>query len=73
MTQEEFLEIFNLLQLNYDKKMPDEIIVLWYEKFKNVSKEVFKESVVDTIERDYNFPTIHAVDVRVEENSRRII
>ena len=72
MKQDEFLEIFKLLELNYGRKMPDEIVVIWYEKFKNVSKEVFKESVINTIEWDYNFPTMHAVDVRVENNSRRV-
>lgn len=71
MTHEEFLEIFNLLQLNYNRKLPDEIIVLWYNKFKNVPKEVFKESIIDTIERDAIFPTMEIVNRRVEINGRR--
>lgn len=73
MTQEEFLEIFNLLQLNYDRAMPDAIIRLWYDKFKNVSKDVFEQSIIDTIEWDNVFPTMHAVDERVEQNSKRVI
>lgn len=73
MTHVEFLEIFNLLQLNYNKRMPDEIIRLWYDKFENVSKDVFKKSVIETIENETFFPTMNMVDKRVEENSRRII
>lgn len=73
MTQKEFLEIFNLLQLNYDRAVPDAIIRLWYDKFKNVSKDVFKQSVIDTIEWDNTFPTMHAVEERVAYHNRPVI
>lgn len=73
MKQDEFLEIFKLLELNYERKMPDEIIVIWYEKFKDTSKEIFKKSVIETIENETFFPTMNMVNKRVEENSRRII
>lgn len=73
MTHKEFLEVFNLLQLNYDRAVPDAIIRLWYDKFKNVSKDVFKQSIIDTIEWDNTFPTMHTVDERVEQNSKRVI
>lgn len=73
MTHIEFLEIFNLLQLNYNKRMPDEIIRLWYDKFKDTSKDIFKKSVIETIESETFFPTMNMVNKRVEENSIRII
>ena len=73
MTQKEFLEIFRLLDYNYGKDTKPEIIRLWYDKFKNVSKDVFKQSIIDTIEWDNTFPTMHAVDERVEQNSKRVI
>lgn len=71
MNESEFLEAYKLLELNYNKKLPDEIIRLWYNKFKEVPKEVFKESIIDTIERDAIFPTMEIVNRRVEINGRR--
>lgn len=71
MTCEEFLEVFNLLQLNYNKKVNDEIVKIWYEEFKNTSKEVFKKSVVDTIKVEQYFPTMEIVNKHVAANSRR--
>ena len=71
MTHKEFLEVFKLLQLNYEKEVDDEIIKLWYEEFKNTSKEVFRKSVVDTIKVEPYFPTMEIVNKHVAANSRR--
>lgn len=72
MTQKEFLKIFNLLQLNYDKKMPDEIIRLWYDEFKDVKKDIFEKAIIQTIRYDNIFPTMNAVSERVADFSRRV-
>lgn len=72
MTQKEFLKIFNLLQLNYDKKMPDEIIRLWYNEFKDVKKDIFEKAIIQTIRYDYNFPTMNSVSERVADFNRRV-
>lgn len=70
MTQKEFLEIFRLLDLNYGKETKPEIIRIWYDKFKSVKKDIFKKAVIRTIEYDNIFPTMHAVEDRVEFLSR---
>lgn len=59
--QEEFLEIIKLLEENYNKKLPDSIVGIWYEEFKTYSLENFKAKVIECI-KEYNyFPTINQV------------
>ena len=80
MKQEEFLEIFNLLQLNYGKEIPNEIIRIWYDQFKDTKKEIFtmgktsfkfRESVIDYISQEKTFPTINEINSNVEFYTRR--
>ena len=71
MTQKEFLEIFRLLDLNYGKDTKSEIVRLWYDEFKEVKKDIFKEAIIQTIRYDYNFPTMNSVSERVADFSRR--
>lgn len=59
--QEEFLEVISLLEDNYNRKLPDSIIGIWYDEFKNCKLEDFKEKVIRSI-KEYNyFPTINQV------------
>ena len=44
--QVEFLEIINLLEDNYNKKISDNIIKIWYDEFKNCDKEIFKKAII---------------------------
>lgn len=59
--RKEFLEIINLLEKNYDKKIADEIIKIWYEEFKEFDAETFHHCVVECIKSEYFFPTINKV------------
>lgn len=59
--QKDFLEIINLLELNYEKKLDDKIIKIWYEEFKNYDKNIFYKCVVETIKNETFFPTINKV------------
>lgn len=59
--QEEFLEIIKLLEENYNKKLSDSIVGIWYEEFKIYSLDDFKKKVIESI-KEYNyFPTINQV------------
>jgi len=58
MTREEFGEIFNLLLLNYNKKLDDAIIDIWYNEYKDMSKENFKKCVLNYIKTKKKFPYI---------------
>lgn len=73
MKQNEFLEVFNLLMLNYDKQIPDEIIRIWYDRFKNKTVDVFKKAIIDCIEEEQFFPTISIVQKRMEKFERRVL
>ena len=56
-----FLEIINLLELNYDKKLDKRIVKIWYDEFKNYNEDVFRKFVVEAIKNEYFFPTINKV------------
>ena len=56
-----FLEIINLLELNYDKKLDKRIVKIWYDEFKNYNEDVFRKYVVEAIKNEYFFPTINKV------------
>lgn len=57
----EFLEIISLLEKNYDKKLPDEIVKIWHGEFGTWGKELFRHAVVETIKNEQFFPTINKV------------
>lgn len=59
--QKEFLEIIDLLEVNYDKKLNEKIIKIWYDEFKDYDKEVFYKCVVETIKNETFFPTINKI------------
>ena len=56
-----FLEIINLLELNYDKKLDKRIVKIWYDEFKNYNEDVFRKCVIEAIKNEYFFPTINKV------------
>lgn len=59
--QEEFLEVVSLLEDNYNKKLSDNIVGIWYEEFKSCSLSEFRKKVIECI-KEYNyFPTINQV------------
>lgn len=64
--QAEFLEIINLLEVNYNKKLNDKIIKIWYEEFKNYKKEWFRKAIIDCIKEYSYFPTINQVKEKME-------
>lgn len=72
MTQKEFLEIFKLLDFNYNKETKPEIVRLWYDEFKDVKKDIFEKAIIQTIRYDNIFPTMNAVSERVIDFSRRV-
>ena len=59
--QNEFLEIISLLEENYNKKLTDKILKLWYDEFKGYKKEWLKIAVINCIEEYSYFPTINQV------------
>lgn len=59
--QEEFLEIIKLLEENYNKKLPDSIVGIWYDEFKTFSLGEFKKKVIESIKEYSYFPTINQV------------
>ena len=59
--QVEFLEIINLLEENYNKKISDNIIRIWYDEFKNCDKDILRKAIIKCI-KDYSyFPTINQI------------
>ena len=59
--QNEFLEIISLLEENYNKKLTDKILKLWYDEFKGYKKEWLKIAVINCIKEYSYFPTINKV------------
>ena len=59
--QNEFLEIISLLEENYNKKLTDKILKLWYDEFKGYKKEWLKIAVINCIKEYSYFPTIKQV------------
>lgn len=59
--EKEFLEIINLLEENYGKRLADNIVKIWYKEFKNYSLNDFKHCVIESIKKYSYFPTINQV------------
>ena len=59
--QNEFLEIISLLEENYNKKLTDKILKLWYDEFKGYKKEWLKIAVINCIKEYSYFHTINQV------------
>lgn len=59
--QTEFLEIINLLEENYNKKMNDSIIRVWYDEFKKCDKVFLKKAIINCIKEYSYFPTINQI------------
>ena len=64
--QAEFLEIINLLEENYNKKMSDNIIRVWYDEFKKCDKNFLKEAIINCIKEYPYFPTINQIKEQME-------
>lgn len=57
-----FLEILQILELNYDKTLPDLIASIWYSEFKYYNKQVLEKAFIDCIKEYQYFPTIKQVN-----------
>lgn len=61
MSKQEFNEIFELLKINYAKEIESQIEDVWFDEFKDMTKEDFKKRVINWIAKETTFPTIHEV------------
>lgn len=58
MNKKEFKEITELLEENFGKKLDLRILDLWYQEFKNLSKEQYQAMVIDAIRHEKFMPTM---------------
>lgn len=58
MKKNEFKEITELLEENYNKKLDLRIFDLWYQEFKDLPKEQYKAMVVDAIKQEKYMPNM---------------
>ena len=59
--QVEFLEIINLLEENYNRKIRDKINKIWYHEFKKCDKVILKKAIIKCIKEYSYFPTINQI------------
>lgn len=59
--QKEFLEMISLLEENYNKKLSDNIVKIWYEEFKLYKLNDLKKMIIESIKEYSYFPTINQV------------
>lgn len=59
--QVEFLEMISLLEENYNKKLTDKILKLWYDEFKWCKKKWLEIAIINCIKEYSYFPTINQV------------
>lgn len=64
--QNEFLEIVNLLEENYHKKLSDKIIKIWYEELKKENVSKLKKAIIECIKKNPYFPTINQVEENID-------
>ena len=62
MTKKEFLEEFRLLEVNYIKTIKNEIKDVWFDEFKDMTKENFHKCIINCIKAEKTFPTINKVN-----------
>ena len=58
---EEFLEVIKLLEENYNRQLPDSILKIWYNEFKDYDMADLKRRVISCIKKYNFFPTINQV------------
>lgn len=64
--KKEFLEIINLLEENYNKKLSDNIIKIWYEELKKIEAKKLKDAIITCIKKYPYFPTINQVEENID-------
>jgi 23S rRNA A2030 N6-methylase RlmJ len=64
--QNEFLEVVNLLEENYHKKLSDKIIKIWYEELKKENVSKLKKAIIECIKKYPYFPTINQVEENID-------
>lgn len=57
----EFLETIKLLEDNYNRKLPDNIVKIWYDELKKYKLEKLRLMIVECIKKYPYFPTISQV------------
>ena len=58
---EAFLEVLQILELNYDRVLPDLITSIWYSEFKYYDQVVLEKAFIECIKEYQYFPTIKQV------------
>lgn len=81
MNKQEFREITELLEENFNKKIDLRILEIWYQEFKELSKEQYQAMVIDAIKTEKFMPTLARirelkkpvwfnVEIKIEEASK---
>lgn len=71
MNKQEFVKELEKIEIAYKKKFTQEEYRLWYEEFKNISKEEFGKAIDEIIRKDKFAPRISDIKSKISENTYR--
>lgn len=71
MDKEEFKEQIGKLQVAYNKVFTQEEKRMWFEEFKNISKEEFGKAIDQIIKTNKFTPKIADIKAKISENTYR--
>ncbi len=58
MNKKDFREITEILEANYNKKLDTRILDIWYQEFKEFTKEQYKEIIIKVIRSKKFMPSL---------------
>ena len=63
---DKFIEITNLLEDNYSKKLKTQILDIWYEELKNYSDKLYYKVAKEIIKKENYMPNLYKIKEYLE-------
>lgn len=66
----EFVNLLSLMEENYNKELPENILKIWYDEFKKIDKTKIKKAFIECIKEYPYFPTINQVKQMLDRQNQ---
>ena len=66
----EFVNLLSLMEENYNKELPENILKIWYDEFKKINNAKIKKAFIECIKEYPHFPTINQVKQMLDRQNQ---
>lgn len=72
MTPLEFTKQIKILSLSYNKDFDEDVVIIWYEYFKDTKKEILETSLKNIIKKSKYMPSISEIIEECKKTKKNI-